>query len=153
MISKNIYWVPTKEESEVSLQVPLQNTINSKISNEIEFKQSNELLVPGKTIFCFYTFASFYTVELPFHLVTYFSSRPFNPCACDTTCHKNKSFLGNLKDKKIWWNKNFLRALCLSVLGRAQKNARCYFFITFQNYPHPLLKQKWSASVFPTITF
>ena len=50
MISKNIYWVPTKEESEVSLQVPLQNTINSKISNEIEFKQSNELLVPGKTI-------------------------------------------------------------------------------------------------------
>ena len=52
MISKNIYWVPTKEESEVSLQVPLQNTINSKISNEIEFKQSNELLVPGKTIFC-----------------------------------------------------------------------------------------------------
>ena len=52
MISKNIYWVPTKEESEVSLQVPLQNTINSKISNEIEFKQSNELLVPGKTIVC-----------------------------------------------------------------------------------------------------
>ena len=102
-----------------------------------------------------FAFALFYTVELLFHLVTYFSSRPFNPCACDTTCHKNKSFLGNLKDKKIWWNKNFLRALCLSVLGRAQKNARCYFFITFQNYPHPslLLKQKWTASVFPTNIF
>ena len=51
MISKNIYWVPTQEEAEVSLQVPLQNTINSKISNEIEFKQSNELLVPGKKFF------------------------------------------------------------------------------------------------------
>ena len=50
VISKNIYWVPTKEEAE-ALHVPFTPTLNSKISNEIEFKQSNELLVPGKPDF------------------------------------------------------------------------------------------------------
>ena len=50
MISKNIYWVPTKEEAE-ALHVPFTPTLNSKISNEIEFTQSNELLVPGKHIY------------------------------------------------------------------------------------------------------
>ena len=50
VISQNIYWVPTKEEAQ-ALQVPFQPTLNSKISNEIEFTQSNELLVPGKHIY------------------------------------------------------------------------------------------------------
>ena len=52
VISKNIYWVPTKEEAE-ALHVPFTPTLNSKISNEIEFKQSNELLVPGKPDFLY----------------------------------------------------------------------------------------------------
>ena len=43
----SLYWVPTKHEAQEALRVPLEPTISTKVSNEIEFQKSNELLIPG----------------------------------------------------------------------------------------------------------
>ena len=44
---KPYYWVPTREEAE-AITVPSEPTVDSKLTNEIEFQKSDELLVPGK---------------------------------------------------------------------------------------------------------
>ena len=48
--NNQLYWVPTKHEAKQALRVPLEPTISSQVSNEIEFQKSNELLIPGKKI-------------------------------------------------------------------------------------------------------
>jgi hypothetical protein len=41
-------WVPSKIEAQEAVPVPFQPTVDTQLSNEIEFHKSNELLVPGK---------------------------------------------------------------------------------------------------------
>ena len=42
------FWVPSKIEAQEAVPVPFQPTVDTQLSNEIEFHKSNELLVPGK---------------------------------------------------------------------------------------------------------
>ena len=49
------YWVPTKDEARnEALKVPFSPSVDTQLTNEIEFHKSNELLVPGTTK-CFST--------------------------------------------------------------------------------------------------
>ena len=52
--NNQLYWVPTKHEAKQALRVPLEPTISSQVSNEIEFQKSNELLIPGKNSIFFF---------------------------------------------------------------------------------------------------
>lgn len=51
------YWVPTREEAE-AITVPSEPTLDSKLTNEIEFQKSDELLVPGKKMIANFFFCS-----------------------------------------------------------------------------------------------
>jgi len=41
------FWVPSKIEAQEAVPVPFQPTVDTQLSNEIEFHKSNELLVPA----------------------------------------------------------------------------------------------------------